>query len=754
MAERQVSVRLAVIDGGKAKAELRAVGDEGERALQRIGDATTATNTKLRVVSAVTQEARGRLDEMASNVGLAGVALRGLGPAGLVAAAGIGAVSLALTAGLRESAEAEKVQARLEGVLKATGFAAGLTGQEISNLADEIEGYSLATAESVKEAAGILATFRSVSGDTFTRAIQLAQDLSAVFGQSLAASATQLGKALEDPEQGLTALRRVGVSFTDVQKAMIAEMTRLGDAAGAQKAILDALESQVGGAGRAEGSGLSGAFFRASDAVGDLLKKFALVTGTHDAVRAALDNIAKGAQRLTSALDTADIGRQVVEANRQLLDAQKQLDDARATARETGLDVDRALAEAWQREVDRLSGRVDNLIAQGRAEVEAVDAARAGAQTAQDERRRDTLKGIVAEIEKAGQAYESLPEKIARVRAEEERRREQIRATLLPDGANRAEIDAALAASRNLEGERIAALEKSAGKTDEAREAERKRKQVLEEANKVVEATRTASEKYATEIEKLNRLLASGAIDQETYARAVANAREEMAKGEKAALAKATDAGSGVRRAITSYMEDVSNAAKLAEQATTNALRHVEDAIVKMVTTGKFEWKSLVDSIVADLVRLQARQLVGSLASGLFGGSGGGGLLAGLFGGGSSPGPVASANQIFGSPIYHGGGLVGDPAPGRLVPAGLFRAAPRFHDGAYLRPDEVPAILQRGERVLSRTETAAMAVREQRGVPVVLTFNVTTPDAGSFRRAQGQITAEMAAALERARRNL
>jgi len=36
----------------------------------------------------------------------------------------------------------------------------------------------------------------------------------------------------------------------------------------------------------------------------------------------------------------------------------------------------------------------------------------------------------------------------------------------------------------------------------------------------------------------------------------------------------------------------------------------------------------------------------------------------------------------------------------------------------------------------------------------MVTFNITTPDAGSFRRAQGQITAEMASALERARRNL
>ena len=39
--------------------------------------------------------------------------------------------------------------------------------------------------------------------------------MTAVFGQDLCSSATQLGKALEDPIDGLTALRRVGISFSD-----------------------------------------------------------------------------------------------------------------------------------------------------------------------------------------------------------------------------------------------------------------------------------------------------------------------------------------------------------------------------------------------------------------------------------------------------------------------------------------------------------------------------------------------------------
>ena len=88
------------------------------------------------------------------------------------------------------------------------------------------------------------------------------------------------------------------------------------------------------------------------------------------------------------------------------------------------------------------------------------------------------------------------------------------------------------------------------------------------------------------------------------------------------------------------------------------------------------------------------------------------------------------------------------------MPALLFAGAPRLHGGGYIRPGEVPAILQTGERVLNRKETAAYDQRGEQAAPMMVTFNITTPDAGSFRRAQGQITAEMASALERARRNL
>jgi hypothetical protein len=55
--------------------------------------------------------------------------------------------------------------------------------------------------------------------------------------------------------------------------------------------------------------------------------------------------------------------------------------------------------------------------------------------------------------------------------------------------------------------------------------------------------------------------------------------------------------------------------------------------------------------------------------------------------------------------------------------------------------------------VLSREETRRYD-RTERSSSIVLNFAVQTPDAASFRRAQSQITADLASALRRAERNL
>ena len=113
---------------------------------------------------------------------------------------------------------------------------------------------------------------------------------------------------------------------------------------------------------------------------------------------------------------------------------------------------------------------------------------------------------------------------------------------------------------------------------------------------------------------------------------------------------------------------------------------------------------------------------------------------------------LGSLGPAFAS-ILHAGGTAGGSAPQRLVPALAFAGAPRLHGGgvAGLRPDEVPAILQRGERVLSRAETRALD-----GGPAAsgVMVNIMTTDAESFRRSRTQVASDIARAVSFGRRGM
>jgi hypothetical protein len=237
---------------------------------------------------------------------------------------------------------------------------------------------------------------------------------------------------------------------------------------------------------------------------------------------------------------------------------------------------------------------------------------------------------------------------------------------------------------------------------------------------------------------------AGGATRGAGSAGRAAAASREAGKEIKDAAEQAATGWAAVRDELARYASEAMEWGKGLGNALVGAFRSAEDAIAKFVTTGKLDFKALADSILADITRIAVRSaILGPLANAL---AGGGGLFGGLFGGG---GGILSG-------IFHAGGMVGAPAPQRLVPAYAFAGAPRMHRGgmAALRPDEVPAILQRGEMVLSRAQLAAMGSARDTRPPVSVVMNIATPDANSFRYAQGQIAADAARAIERARRNL
>lgn len=106
----------------------------------------------------------------------------------------------------------------------------------------------------------------------FDQATKSALDMSVALGVDLQGATIQIGKALNDPIKGITALSRVGVSFTQKQKDTIKALVESGKTMEAQKLILAELNKEFGGAAKAAGDTFTGKVERAKDAVGDLAR--------------------------------------------------------------------------------------------------------------------------------------------------------------------------------------------------------------------------------------------------------------------------------------------------------------------------------------------------------------------------------------------------------------------------------------------------------------------------------------------------
>ncbi|MGO4917328.1 phage tail tape measure C-terminal domain-containing protein [Pseudogemmobacter sp. W21_MBD1_M6] len=183
--------------------------------------------------------------------------------------------------------------------------------------------------------------------------------------------------------------------------------------------------------------------------------------------------------------------------------------------------------------------------------------------------------------------------------------------------------------------------------------------------------------------------LDAAAVSADKVTEAVTKAGGAAAKAKEAIVTGVASVSDSLSR----YAKGALDWGKGLGETLTGAFRGAESAFRSFVETGKLDFKGLVRSILADLAVLQfKRAVLGPIAGAL-------GNVFSLF---SGPAPGSTAS------ILHAGGIAGFGGLARRVPAEVFAAAPRMHAGgvAGLKPDEVPAILQRGERVLSRRETA------------------------------------------------
>ena len=195
-----------------------------------------------------------------------GIAL-GSAVAGAVAVGG-----LALRAYIKNSIEAEKVQAQLNATLKSTKGAAGLAIGELNKMADALQRVTTFDDESIGKVQALLLTFTKIGRDVFPMATEAVLNLSTAMGTDLNSAALQVGKALQDPVKGITALARAGVQFSKDQKDLIKSLVETGRSAEAQRIILRELETQMGGSARAAADTLGGSIKQLQNAFDNLLE--------------------------------------------------------------------------------------------------------------------------------------------------------------------------------------------------------------------------------------------------------------------------------------------------------------------------------------------------------------------------------------------------------------------------------------------------------------------------------------------------
>lgn len=243
----QILKSLRRIDG-----KLDDLADQGNKSFGRIGKSSELSATKIGVVSGVVST----LTTQIINLGVQ--------------------ATKSFKALIDESVDLARTQELAErqilATLKSTNFQAGLTLKDLKDLAGGLQNITNVGDEATLSAINLLLTFKGIGGEIFPDVTKAVVDMTAglnagvVTTEGLKSSALQLGKALDDPVAGVTALRRSGVSFTESQLKQIKVLTESGKALEAQRLILREVESQFGGSAEASRD----ARIQLSNFIGDL----------------------------------------------------------------------------------------------------------------------------------------------------------------------------------------------------------------------------------------------------------------------------------------------------------------------------------------------------------------------------------------------------------------------------------------------------------------------------------------------------
>jgi hypothetical protein len=234
-------------------------------------------------LSSFNKELAGRLG------GLRGAAEGILRPFGVsigtavTAGAGI-AIAKFVGSSVQAFSHAEQIAAQTAAVIESTGGAANVSAEQVDEYAVALADLVGADDEATQASLNLLLTFRQIRDEegpanTFERTATAVLDMATAMNsgaipslEELRSTTIQVGKAVNDPIKGLTALQRVGVTFTQAQRDQIDAMLKANDLMGAQDVILSELEAEFGGAAEAAGETFAGSVGDLSREFGDLME--------------------------------------------------------------------------------------------------------------------------------------------------------------------------------------------------------------------------------------------------------------------------------------------------------------------------------------------------------------------------------------------------------------------------------------------------------------------------------------------------
>lgn len=221
---------------------------ERELKVQFLGDASSLSRT-MRTVS-------GDVDRTSSRFSrFGGVMKAGFAAAGVAAGAAAIAIGKFAIDSVQAAAEAAKVTDQTAAVIKSMGIESQVTADEIANLSEKLAMMAGVDDDAIQSGVNLLLTFKNLT-PIIDEVTGLTLDMSVAMGTDMRSAAIQVGKALNDPITGLTALRRVGVSFTEQQQEQITTLVEQGELLKAQRIIMKELENQFGGSARAQANAM------------------------------------------------------------------------------------------------------------------------------------------------------------------------------------------------------------------------------------------------------------------------------------------------------------------------------------------------------------------------------------------------------------------------------------------------------------------------------------------------------------------